>query len=341
MKQSIIALCFSLAVSYCCNSVLAQSSSGYRVVKTFHVASPGGWDYPAADPASKKLYLSHGSQVNILDKETGDSLGIISNTTGVHGIAFVHSLAKGYTSNGRLNNVTVFDLSTGKVLKQIATGKNPDWIFYESFSKKIITSNHSGGDLSVIDPVTDSVVATIPVTGNALETIMSDNAGKIFVSAEDKSEIAVVDMMKYAVIHHWPLSPGEGPTGLAIDVATKRLFSGCDKLLIVMDATNGNIIDKLPIGDGCDGVAFDPAARLIFTANGEGTVTVIKEISADKFKVIDNIPTKKGARTITLDEQTRTLYLPAGDYEPLPANAPEGTRPKIIPGSFQVLVLRK
>ncbi len=341
MKQSIIALCVFLTVSWCCNTILSQSSSGYHVAKTFHLASPGGWDYPAADPGSNKLYLSHATQVNILDKETGDSLGIISNTTGVHGIAFVHSLGKGYTSNGRLNNVTVFDLGTGKVLKQIATGKNPDWIFYEGFSKKIITSNHSGGDLSVIDPVTDSVVATIPVTGNALETIMTDNAGKIFVSAEDKSEIVVVDMMKNAVTDHWPLSPGEGPTGLAIDVATKRLFSGCDKLLIVMDATNGKIVDKLPIGDGCDGVAFDPATKLIFTANGEGTVTVIKEISADEFKVIDNIPTKRGARTITLDEKTHTLYLPTGDYEPLPANAPEGTRPKIVPGSFQILVLKK
>ena len=341
MKKLSKALVVFLALTICGNIMMAQSSSGYHVKKTFHLASPGGWDYPAADPGSNKLYLSHSTQVNILDKKTGDSLGVISNTTGVHGIAFAPLLGKGYTSNGHLNNVTVFDLATGKILKQIATGKNPDWIFYESFSKKIITSNHSGGDLSVIDPVTDSVVATIPVTGNALETIASDGAGKIFVSAEDKSEIVVVDMIKKAVIHHWPLAPGEGPTGLAIDVATKRLFSGCDKLLIVMDATNGKIIDKLPIGDGCDGVAFDPAAKLIFTANGEGTVTVIKEISSKEFKVIDNIPTKSGARTITIDEKTHTLYLPTGDYEPLPANTPEGTRRKPIPGSFQDLVLEK
>ncbi len=341
MKQSITALCVFSVASWFCNTISGQSASGYHVANTFHIASPGGWDYPVADPGSNKLYLSHGTQVNILDKETGDSLGIIENTTGVHGIAFVHSLGKGYTSNGRLNNVTVFDLATGNVLKQISTGKNPDWIFYETFSKKIITSNHSGGDLSVIDPVTDEVVATIPVVGNAVETIMSDNAGKIFVSAEDKSEIVVVDMKKLAVTDHWPLSPGEGPTGLAIDVETKRLFSGCDKLLIVMDATNGKIIDKLPIGDGCDGVAFDPETKMIFTANGEGTMTVIKEVSANKFKVIDNVTTKRGARTITIDEKTHTLYLPTGDYEPLPENAPKGTRPKMVPGSFQVLVLKK
>lgn len=341
MKKTISTLYVLVTFMWCSNALFAQTSSGYHVSKTFHIASIGGWDYPTADAGSNRLYLSHSSQVNILDKETGDSVGIIPNTTGVHGIALVHSLGKGYTSNGRLNNVTVFDLATGNTLKQIATGTNPDWILYESFSKKIITSNHSGGDISVIDPVTDSVVATIPVEGNSLETIMSDKAGKIFVSAEDKNEIVVVDMVKHAVTDHWPLAPGEGPTGLAIDVTTKRLFSGCDKLLIVMDATNGKIIDKLPIGDGCDGVAFDPATKLIFTANGEGTVTVIKEISANEFKVLDNIPTKRSARTISLDEQTHKVYLPAADFEPLPPNAPERTRPKMIPGTFQVLVLEK
>lgn len=341
MNRSIVILVTFLAIGCCCNKIFAQTSSGYHIAQTFHIASAGGWDYPLADPASNKLYVSHGTQVNILDKETGDSIGIISNTTGVHGIALLHSLGKGYTSNGRLNNVMVFDLATGNVLKEIATGKNPDWIFYENFSKKIITSDHSGGTLSIIDPESDSVVATIPVVGKAVETIASNNAGKIFVSAEDKSEIVVVDMKKMAVTSHWPLSPGEGPTGLAIDVATKRLFSGCDKLLIVMDATNGKIISKLPIGDGCDGVAFDPETKLIFTANGEGSMTVIKEVSPNEFKVIDNIPTKRGARTISIDEKTHTLYLPTADFEPLPANSPEGTRPKMKPGSFQVLVLKK
>ena len=322
-------------------SSYAQSSSGYRVANVFHVGGAGGWDYPAADAGSNKLYLSHGTQVNIIDKNSGDSIGVVPDVTGVHGIAFVHALGKGYISDGRLNNVTVFDLATGKVVKQIPTGKNPDWIFYETFSKKIITSNHSGASLSIIDPQTDSVVATIPVEGEGLETIASDNAGKIFVSVEDKSEIAVVDMKKLEVINRWSLAPGEGPTGLAIDVSTKRLFSGCDEKLIVMDATTGKIIDSLPIGDGCDGVAFDPESKLIFTANGVGTMTVIKEISANQYKVIDNITTKRGARTISLDQQTHTVYLPSGDYEPLPANAPEGTRPKIVAGSFQVLVIKK
>jgi DNA-binding beta-propeller fold protein YncE len=335
-----LTICLSIIGAVSCIST-TQAQSGYHITKTFHIASPGGWDYPAVDQGSNKLYLSHGGQVNILDKVSGDSLGFIPNTTGIHGIAFVNALGKGYTSNGRLNNVTVFDLNTAKILGQVATGKNPDWIMYDEFSKKIITSNHSGGDLSVIDPVTDLVVATISLGGAKLETIVSDNAGKLFVNAEDKNEIIAVDILKYAVLAHWSLAPAEGPTGLAIDTKTKRLFSTCDKLLVVMDATDGKIIDKLPIGDGCDGAAFDPATKLVFASNGEGTVTVIKEVSKNEFKVIENVPTKRGARTIAIDEKTHTLYLPTADYEPLPADAAKNTRPKMIPGSFQVLVLEK
>ena len=212
---------------------------------------------------------------------------------------------------------------------------------YDPFSKKIVTSNHTGGDISIIDPSNDQVVATVSLDGAKLETIVSDNAGKLFINAEDKNEIVVVDIAKNAVVAHWSLAPGESPTGLAIDVQTKRLFATCDKLLVIMDATNGKIVDKLPIGDGCDGAAFDPATKLVFTSNGEGTVTVVKEISKNEFKVIDNVPTKRGARTIAIDEKTHTLYLPTADYEPLPADAAKNTRPKMVVGSFQVLVLEK
>ncbi len=339
MKQSII--CLSIIALISGSALSAKAQSGYHVTKTFHVASPGGWDYPASDPGSNKLYLSHGSQVNILDKTTGDSVGFIPNTTGVHGIAFVDDLGKGYTSNGRLNNVTVFDLKTAKILGQVATGKNPDWIMYDPFTKKIVTSNHTGGDLTVIDPATDQVVATISLNGAKLETVVSDQAGKLFVNAEDKNEIVVVDIVKYAVTEHWSLAPGESPTGLEIDVKTKRLFATCEKLLVIMDATNGKIVDKLPIGEGTDGVAFDPSTKLIFTANGEGTVTVVKEISKNEFTVIDNVVTKRGARTITIDTKTHTVFLPTADYEPLAADAPKNTRPKMVSGSFQVVVLEK
>lgn len=319
---------------------IATAQSGYRITKTFHILSPGGWDYPAADPGSGKLYLSHGSQVNILDKVTGDSVGVIAGTTGVHGIAFADDFGKGYTSNGRLNNVTVFDLKTDRILGQVEVGRNPDWIMYDPFTKMIITSNHSGGDISVIDPSTDKVVGTVPLDGAKLETIVSDNAGKLFVNAEDKNEIYFVDIVAKKVIGHYPLG-ADGPTGLAIDTKTKRLFSACDKQLVVIDATNGNVVARVPIGDGCDGAAFDNDNKLIFTSNGEGTITAIKEISKDEYKVVETIPTKRGARTIAIDEKLHALYLPTADYEALPADAPKNSRPKMIPGTFQVLVLNK
>jgi len=312
----------------------AQDPS-FQLSKTFRVGSPGGWDYIAVGP-DKKIYVSHGTQVNILDQTTGDSVGVIPNTTGVHGIAFVPSLGKGYTSNGRLNNVTVFDMKTAQVQRQIPAGQNPDAIMYDPFSKKIITCNGRSNDLSIIDPATDQVVATIPLDGKP-ETAVSDEAGKLYVNIEDKNKITVVDLATNAVVTSWPLSPAEGPTGLAIDIKTKRLFAGCDKLLVVMDAGTGALVDKLPIGDGCDGVGFDNGLKTIFASCGEGKLTVIKENSASSFKVIGNVPTKRSARTIAVDETTHEVYLPAADTEP----AVTGQRPKVIPGTFQVLVVSK
>ncbi len=340
MKISIIKLTVITALTLTLSQISAQKTSGYKLTQTFHIASSGGWDYIAVDENSNKLYVSHGTQVNILDKSTGDSLGVIANTTGVHGIAFIPALGKGYTSNGRLNTVTVFDLKSAKVLSSISTGEHPDGIIYDEFSKKIINCNGRSKDLTIIDPVTEKVIATIPVGGKP-ETAVSDNMGKLYVNSEDKNEIVVVDMIKNTVINHWSLLPGEEPTGLVIDLKTKRLFATCDKLLVAMDATNGKIVGQLPIGEGCDGAAFDPSSNLIFTSNGSGTVTVVKELSANNFVVLETIPTKKSARTITIDTKTHKLYLPAADMEAVPTDAPKGARPKMIAGSFQVLVLSK
>lgn len=336
MKYAFIGLLFCALFVGSSNTLSAQGTSGYKVDKTFHIASSGGWDYIAVGPGNNRLYVSHGAQVNILDETTGDSVGVISNTTGVHGIAFAASLNKGYTSNGRLNNVTVFDVKTNKVLTQIATGENPDAIMYDEFSKKIITCNGRSKDLSVIDPATDKVVATIPVGGKP-ETAVSDNAGNIYVNIEDKSEISKINIATNVVEASWSIAPGESPTGLAIDTKTKRLFAGCEKQLIVVDATNGKVVDKLAIADGCDGVAFDNSLKYIFASCGTGKLSIVQELSADKFTVIDNVETKRSARTIALDEKTHEVFLPAADTQPGAA----GERPKVIPGSFQVLVVKK
>ena len=313
----------------------AQKAHEYRVIKTFHIASSGGWDYLVAH--DKKLYVSHGTQVNILDENSGDSISFIPNTTGVHGIAFNEALNKGYTSNGRLNNVTVFDLTTNKVTGQIATGENPDAILYEPFSKTIITCNGKSNNLSVIDPVKEQVIATIPVGGKP-ETAVTDEKGKLFVNIEDKNEIVEVDLNDFSVKQHWSLAGAEGPTGLAIDKSTKRLFAGCDKKLVVMNAENGKVVTTVPIGDGCDGVVFNNAAKTIYTSNGEGTMSVIQEGANDKFILLGNFKTKRGARTIAINEQTNTIYLSTADFDPV-AKGPNG-RPVMVPGTFQVLIVQ-
>lgn len=326
MKHSLPAFFLCLAVQ----AATAQSS-GYTLSKNFKIGSPGGWDYIAVGP-DKKIYVSHGTQVNILDQQTGDSVGVIPNTTGVHGIAFDVAGGKGYTSNGRLNNVTVFDLKTGAVLTQIATGQNPDAIMYEPYSKTIITCNGRSHDLSVIDPVKGQVTATITLDGKP-ETAVSGENGMVYVNIEDKNKITAVDIRKNVVVTSYPLG-AEGPTGLVIDVKTNRLFAGCDKLLVVMDATNGTVVNRLPIGDGCDGVGIDVTLGLVFASCGEGKLSIIKE---SPLSVIDNVPTKRSARTCAVDSKTHAVYLPAADTEPGAA----GERPKMIPGTFGVLVVSR
>ncbi|MGZ3928982.1 MAG: YncE family protein, partial [Mucilaginibacter sp.] len=218
------------------NNVFAQNKPGYHIVDDFHIKSGGGWDYITVDSASDKLYVSHGLQVNVLNKTTGDSLGVISATKDVHGIALVQALGKGYISNGSSNSVLVFDLQTNKVLAHVPTGKFSDGIFYDDFSKKVISCNGMSKNMTVIDPVTDEVVATIQLSGWP-ETATSDGAGKIYVNNAEKSEIDVIDAQTFKIVHKWPIAPAKGPSGLTIDRSTMRLFAGCEnKLLAVINA---------------------------------------------------------------------------------------------------------
>jgi len=325
----------SLIALFAITSSCLSQNHEYKVVKTYHIASAGGWDYIAVN--NGKLYVSHGTQVNILNEMNGDSIGFIPNTTGVNGIAFDEELNKGYTSNGRLNNVTVFDLKTNEILGQIATGQNPDAIMYEPSTKMIITCNGRSNNLSLIDPKQNKTIDSIDVGGKP-ETAVSDGNGKIFVNIEDKSEIVAIDIKNRKVLNHWALKPAEGPTGLVYDKTTNRLFAGCDKMLAVVNAETGAVVTTLPIGDGCDGAAFDTKNKIIFTSNGEGTITAIKENNADSFSVLGNYPTKRGARTITINATTGTLYLPTADFDPIKTN-PNG-RPMMVPGTFQVLVVQ-
>jgi len=288
----------------------AQTKTGLHIVKKLPISGTGGWDYLTVDGPGNRIYVSHSSQVHVLTL-TGDSVAVISKTNGVHGIALAKPFGKGYISDGRDNACTVFDLKTNKSITTVATGTNPDAIFYDAFSKKVYAFNGRSMDASVIDPATDKVVATIALGGKP-ETGVSDGKGKIFVNSETTNEVVVIDANTYKVINRYKIEKGEEPSGLAIDVATNRLFIGCggSKTLVVMDASNGKSLGNFPIDD-CDGVAFDPELKQAYVSNRTGTMTVVKELSADKFQFIENVPTENGARTIAIDPATHLLYLPA------------------------------
>ncbi len=322
----IVLLCFFASNAH------AQS----KIINTFFIKSSGGWDYLELSPVNNWLYVSHSKQVNVIDRTTGDSIGVLENTSGVHGIAFDKQNGKGYTSNGKSNTSTVFDIYTNKILGQIQTGKDPDAIMFEPFSKKIIISNGHDNSLSIIDPVNDKVVNTIDV-GGAPEATASNESGKLFVNLEDKNEIVVVDTKTFKVINRYSLFPGTGPTGLVYDKKNRRLFSGCQGLLIILNADDGKIIDKIKIGNGCDGVVFDETDQTIYTSNGEGNISVIKQENENVYQLLPLIPTKKGARTIALDKSKHRLYLPTAEFDPKEVN--EKGRPKMKDGTFQILVI--
>jgi YVTN family beta-propeller protein len=339
MKKKVLIAAFLLIAS---SGTFAQTKTGLHIVKKHAINSAGGWDYVTVDAADKKIYVSHGTQVNILSTATGDSIGVITNTNGVHGIALVKPLGKGYTSNGRDNSCTIFDLKTNAVLGKIVVGTNPDAIFYDEFSKKVYVFNGRSSDASVIDPATDKVVATIPLGGKP-ETGVSDGKGKIFVNSETTNEVVVIDANTYKAINRFKINEGDEPSGLAIDRATNRLFIGCggNATMVVMDAANGKNLAKFKIGD-CDGVAFDPALKLAYSSNGDGNVSVIKEVNANKFVFVENIPTEKSARTIGIDVITHHLFLPAAQMEATPPTTDNAhPRPHMIAGSFHIIEIGK
>ena len=307
----------------------------------YKINSPGGWDYIKVDGPNKRVYVSHGTQVNVIST-TGDSVGVILNTKGVHGIALAKPFGKGYTSNGRANTVTVFDLKTLKVLTEIPVGQNPDAIFYDTYSKKVITCNGRSKDATIFDPATDKVVGTVPL-GDKPETAVSDGKGKIFVNGENTSTIIVFDANTYKEITRYKIDGGEEPSGLDIDPKTNRLFIACGgtKTMVIMDAANGKTVAKFSIGDP-DGLVFDPELKIAYASNGEGTISAVKELSANKFEFIENIPTESSARTIGIDLVTHHLYLPAAKMQPVAPTAENAhLRPKMIPGTFHVIEVGK
>ncbi|MGB9180411.1 MAG: hypothetical protein WCB68_14360 [Pyrinomonadaceae bacterium] len=320
-----------------------KSSSGYHVIKQVKLGGEGGWDYLTIDAKARRLYISHSTHVMVVDADSGQVVGDIPNTAGVHGIALVPELNKGFTSNGRDSTVTVFDLKTLKVLKQVPVGKNPDAIIYDPASKRVFAFNGASRDATIVDPQSETVAGTIALDGRP-EFAVSDEKGHIYVNLEDKSAIAAIDSRKLTVEARWPLAPGEEPSGLAIDRKHHRLFSVCsNKLMLVINTDNGHVVTNLPIGDGTDAAGFDTETELAFSSNGDGTLTIVHEDSADKFSVIENVATQRGARTMTLDPKTHRIFMVTAEFGPPPAPTPERPhpRPSIVPGSFVLLIVGK
>lgn len=338
MNMKKVHIAIGLFLLYCVGFSNAQSN--YRVINRIPVEGNGGWDYITMDEAASRLYVSHGNEMNVVDITTRKVIGTIPDTKGVHGIALASDLNKGFISNGRDTSVTVIDLKTLKSIAKIkVTGNNPDAIMYDALSHKVFTFNGRSSNSTVIDANTNKVIGTINLTGKP-EFPVNDLKGRIYVNIENKNSISVININTLKVEKTWSIAPGESPSGLAIDLKSHRLFSVCEnKLMVVVDYMTGKVISTLKIGEGVDGVSFDPGLNRVYTSNGEGTMTVVQEKDANTFVVLENVHTQKGARTITVNTKTHRLYLPTAEYGAAPAPTTDNPHPRagIKPGTFTVL----
>ena len=312
----------------------------YRLFASIAVGGQGGWDFLATDPAGERLYVAHGSQVEVLDLKTHKVVGTVPGTPGAHGVVAIPAVGRGYASCGRNNTVVAFDLKTLQNLGTTATGPKPDALLYDAFSKRLFAFSNEGGSSSVLDPATGQELGRVELGGD-VEVGVSDGQGHIFVNIEDKSEVVEFDARSLAVLHHYPLAPGEEPTGLAFDVERHRLFSGCaNGKLVVLDSRDGHRVAVKPIGRGVDGVAFDAATHHVIATNGaDGTMTVIHQFKDTLYAVVATVPTAKGARTVALNPRNHHLYTCTADLGPAPAATTDSPhpRPAIVPGTFRVL----
>ena len=310
----------------------------YKVITKIKIGGGGRWDYAFVDSTNHRLYVSHGTQTEVIDTTTDKLVGTIPDTKGVHGIAVANDLGRGYTSDGTDNDVTVFDLKTLAVLSKVKTGQNPDAIIYEPVSKRVLTFNGRSSDATIFDAKTGNIVtASLPVGGKP-EFAQVDGKGNVFVNIEDKNEVIVIDAKNAVVSRRYSIAPCDGPSGLAID-PKNRLYSVCgNKMMIVSDSATGKVLATPATGAGTDGVAFDDGYA--FSANGgDGTITMVGETTPGKFEVISTITTMRSARTIVADQKAHKLYLPAAEFTPGPEKDGKKGRPVAVADSFQIVVV--
>jgi len=316
------------------------AASGYHILHTWTLGGDGGWDYLKIDPDARRLYIARATRVMVIDADSGESVGEVADTPGVHGVALVPDIGRGFASNGREDTVSIFDLKTLKTLNKIKVGKRPDAIWYDPASQRVFTFNAGSQDATAIDAGKGEVVGTIPLGGKP-EFAQSDGKGTVFVNLEDKHELYALDATKLSVRERWALPGCEEPTGLAIDVKKRRLFVGCsNKVMPVVDADGGKILTTIPIGEGVDATAFDEETGLAFASCGQGVLTVAHEDSPGKFNAV-NVTTERGARTMALDPKTHHVYTVTAKFGPTPVPTAENPhpRPAVLPDSFIVLML--
>lgn len=322
---------------------LAAAGLDYHVVKKVTLGGEGGWDYLLGDSAARRIYISRGTHVMVVDADNYSVVGDIPDTKGVHGIALAPEFHRGFTSNGQANAVTIFDLKTLKVLGTAPTGKGPDAIIYDPASKRVFTFNGHGGDATAIDAASGQPAGTVSLGGKP-EFAVSDGEGHLYNNLEDKSVLVQIDSKQLTVTARWPLAPCQSPSGLAMDTIHRRLFVGChNQMMAVVDADSGKVLATPAIGQGVDANAFDPGTQLAFSSNGDGTLTVVHEDTPEQFAVVANVPTQRGARTMALDLKKHRIFLVTAEFGPPPAPTPEHPHPRPIakPGSFTLLVVAR
>jgi DNA-binding beta-propeller fold protein YncE len=319
----------------------AFAAEGYKVIGKIKIGGEGRWDYVAMDSTNRRLYVSHGTSVAVVDPDAGKVVGTIDQLHGVHGIAIAQDLGKGFISNGQSNSVTIFDLKTLAKTGEPATGKNPDSICYEPKTKRVFAFDHSGNEVTSIDAKSGEVLKSFPL-GPAPEFCVVDGAGKVYANLEGSSEVLEIDAAKNEVTRRTSTLPCEGPSGLAIDVKNKKLFSVCDKVMAITDIPTMKVVGTAVIGNGPDAAGYDPGTGLAFSSNGEGTLSIVKPVNG-KYETVDTVTTERGARTMAVDLKNHKVYLLAAEFgqAPPPKEGQKRSRPPVVPDSFHVLVVGK
>jgi YVTN family beta-propeller protein len=306
------------------NSAASGSDGGYALVKKIPIPGQGGFDYLTVDEAARRLYVSHGTQVEVLDIDSLSLVGNVPKTLGVHGIAVAPELGRGFVSNGQTANVTIFDLKTLKPIAEVPTGQKPDAIIYDPATSRVFAFNGGSNSATAIDAATGKVAGTVNLDGGP-EFAAADGKGFVFNNLEDENQVLKINSRDLKVEQRWPTAPCTSPSSMAMDRANRRLFLGCrSKVMAVVDADSGKIVATVPIGDHVDATAFDPDTKLIFCSNGEGTISVIHEDGPDKYSSVETVKTVARARTMALDPRTHRLFLST-----------------IEDGQFEVLVVQK